>query len=1115
MALFKQLRGKRENLNLQPLHDGYAYFCIDDGSFHIDYADENGDLHRKQINAKDAEELMGMSLDEIKKYIKNDNIVYIQNGLTPFTSGLTIDNGSVITIKINKEKITSATYDYWTTQEGVYFIFNHGAGGGSAGYGWNTDASPWPDEGEQFSVNGDEYFNVPEDLDILAEEYTYIYTGETCTLLQEDTDCECVKFYVGKKEEKAVYVEDGKTQFVTADMIGATTVDYVDNKVSEYVDGKIENVTDRIDSVVEYVDNSFEEKVPKNITVSVDKADFAVGLTIKRGDIIAFKLIDDVDGFTGYVAEVTEENSDYEHTLFYANNGAGMSFGYGWNDYDTNGAPWSPIQGADAHKMVLNKEYCFAYEGPNCQIISVESSNPGCLIYRPQRLEYTDSTNIRHILLPSAIGAADAQEVEDKFTVTNQLIKGRQHAIAFSNYQAMYEGLLSVTGDTYKVGQSIFIEELNVPDLWISAASGGDYLPGEADWQNGENFVERLEKEGGVWVNSCYRVSPLETLKQDLTNYSYVDNLNRLVYNNGTEIKQVSASMIKTSEDKTVEQKFNELDAQNRVIVKDSSNVEIGTDVNNGDVLSFKVNSDVNQNNINPLVLYTNTNEYFTIGKDGFGRGKVMPTDYKPIEYEKATYQDNPNWTITYDDTSQSYKVTSVEEANTSTRGELRLNNYTANVSSVKGHIYMTSVGVEKYYPEVAFVDRTNSAVFAVQFCSWEGGVLQIKVIGNGNFVAINTPDLLVVNNVFDANFNITVYDNKLHIYINDVLKHTSDLSERYPLNFTNIEQVCLGLRKGTDNIPEWYFSDIEIGNIIPKSVYESYIQGQYILPQVGKEYYIQYNGDPCRITSKAGDNTVYNISKASWLDYTNSNNDNPLAITPSMIGAASLEELSTKADLYQGLPEKINNNAVAIVQAVDRVSVKNEQGGYVDVRQVKDIPIDVFSDPWTIARRGSTGTLNAADPVSDYDLVNKRTFRKVHTYEKQSDIATVGIIANTQRIKDWELTYCITGGICFVNYAFTAISDLKAAFVPEKGGENEVEIMRGLPPAAQTISFSCVASMAEKQNTTWAGDTLMPLIHMRVTAGGRILNGWGRMLPKGAYVKGSFCYPIAENYIV
>lgn len=51
MALFKQMRGKRANLDAQEKHDGYAYFCTDDGTFHIDYADSDGNLQRRQIIA--------------------------------------------------------------------------------------------------------------------------------------------------------------------------------------------------------------------------------------------------------------------------------------------------------------------------------------------------------------------------------------------------------------------------------------------------------------------------------------------------------------------------------------------------------------------------------------------------------------------------------------------------------------------------------------------------------------------------------------------------------------------------------------------------------------------------------------------------------------------------------------------------------------------------------------------------------------------------------------------------------------------------------------------------------------------------------------------------------
>lgn len=62
MALFKPFKGSRVALDAQEKHDGYAYFCTDDGSFHIDYVDANGNLQRKQINAKEAEALVGYDI---------------------------------------------------------------------------------------------------------------------------------------------------------------------------------------------------------------------------------------------------------------------------------------------------------------------------------------------------------------------------------------------------------------------------------------------------------------------------------------------------------------------------------------------------------------------------------------------------------------------------------------------------------------------------------------------------------------------------------------------------------------------------------------------------------------------------------------------------------------------------------------------------------------------------------------------------------------------------------------------------------------------------------------------------------------------------------------------
>ena len=66
MALWKPYRGNRTGLDTVEKHDGYVYFCTDDGSLFFDYVDSDGNLQRKQISAKDAETLMGKSLVELQ-----------------------------------------------------------------------------------------------------------------------------------------------------------------------------------------------------------------------------------------------------------------------------------------------------------------------------------------------------------------------------------------------------------------------------------------------------------------------------------------------------------------------------------------------------------------------------------------------------------------------------------------------------------------------------------------------------------------------------------------------------------------------------------------------------------------------------------------------------------------------------------------------------------------------------------------------------------------------------------------------------------------------------------------------------------------------------------------
>lgn len=74
MALFKISKGISSSLP-QEKTAGYCWYTIDDSLFYIDYEDENGEVQRKALNAKDAETLLGMSLEEIQNSISWNNLL--------------------------------------------------------------------------------------------------------------------------------------------------------------------------------------------------------------------------------------------------------------------------------------------------------------------------------------------------------------------------------------------------------------------------------------------------------------------------------------------------------------------------------------------------------------------------------------------------------------------------------------------------------------------------------------------------------------------------------------------------------------------------------------------------------------------------------------------------------------------------------------------------------------------------------------------------------------------------------------------------------------------------------------------------------------------------------
>ena len=124
MALFKPLFGKRENLPTV-LTSGYAYFCIDDGSFWVDYKDSDGVVKRKQINAQEAEKIIGYeivaTLTDNNATIPVSSAVFsaietAKNNLNTELSGRIDDvENDIKTINEELENISQDFEDYQTT----------------------------------------------------------------------------------------------------------------------------------------------------------------------------------------------------------------------------------------------------------------------------------------------------------------------------------------------------------------------------------------------------------------------------------------------------------------------------------------------------------------------------------------------------------------------------------------------------------------------------------------------------------------------------------------------------------------------------------------------------------------------------------------------------------------------------------------------------------------------------------------------------------------------------------------------------------------------------------------------------------------------------------------
>lgn len=124
-----------------------------------------------------------------------------------------------------------------------------------------------------------------------------------------------------------------------------------------------------------------------------------------------------------------------------------------------------------------------------------------------------------------------ATTVVSAINEVNSIAKQANKAEGFASYSALITALNSASATEYNIGQSFYIQTLNVPDLWIigieSSSSSYTYTTDDA-------FITATSASGGQQVG-YYKLAQLETQKVDLTNYSTkAETVSNVSYNSSS-----------------------------------------------------------------------------------------------------------------------------------------------------------------------------------------------------------------------------------------------------------------------------------------------------------------------------------------------------------------------------------------------------------------------------------------------------------------------------------------------------------------------------------------------------------------------------------------------------
>jgi len=263
--------------------------------------------------------------------------------------------------------------------------------------------------------------------------------------------------------------------------------------------------------------------------------------------------------------------------------------------------------------------------------VNLTAANIGAL---PSNTTYVSSVN-------GGSGAVTGIATQQELNEVRNIAEGAGAAMSFANYATLVSDFNSAADDDYKLGQSIYINTLDVPDLWIYEVSNISIL---YYYTTDEAFTDLLKQQGYVQIG-YYKVAALETQKVDLTNYATLNTTQTFTgtknftdfslindYTNGKTLASYLSDIYTKTEsdgkyvdltsDQTVagKKKFTSIPEAKEMIFR--NNVSSPT----GSSLSIQ-----NDNGYNAKIRFNNRGFMFTAGS-------VYPTDNNVMDFGATNY---------------------------------------------------------------------------------------------------------------------------------------------------------------------------------------------------------------------------------------------------------------------------------------------------------------------------------------------------------------------------------------------------------------------------------------------------------------------------------------------